>query len=211
MHNLKELLLKDFMLVFKSLKMYVTLTLFYSILALLGSMPLSFVTAVIQLVAMTLPLSTFVYDEHANWLPLPALPQGRLTLIQEKYAFVLLLTPSGLLSHLFLYALLLSFGRPPVDSAAPLLTALIAGLVINAVGIPLCYRFGHARSRPVISILLLLAFAVITAQLFSAALPVGSLSADVVSALLFSGIIVAGTLFCLSYYICSHITVHMSF
>ena len=74
------LMVKDFLVMRKSIKTYILFLAFYFVMAALGIFPISFITAMVQIIIMMLPLSAFSYDELSKWdryafsLPLAAGP-----------------------------------------------------------------------------------------------------------------------------------------
>ena len=76
------LILKDFLVMRKTLKTYTLFLIFYAALAALGALPLATVTAMVQIILIMLPISAFSYDEFAKWdryvltLPLGRPPSG---------------------------------------------------------------------------------------------------------------------------------------
>ena len=61
------LVLKDMLVLRKSLKTYVLFLAFYVIMAVVGMFSISFITAFVQIIVMLLPMSSFAYDEQAKW------------------------------------------------------------------------------------------------------------------------------------------------
>lgn len=61
------LVLKDMLVMRKTLKTYVLFLAFYLLLAVIGLFPISTITAVTQIIIMMLPLSAFSFDELAKW------------------------------------------------------------------------------------------------------------------------------------------------
>lgn len=61
------LIVKDFLVMRKSIKTYILFLLFYFVMAALGIFPISFITAMVQIIIMMLPLSAFSYDELSKW------------------------------------------------------------------------------------------------------------------------------------------------
>ena len=87
------LILKDFLVMRKTLKTYTLFLAFYAALAALGVFPLSVVTAMVQIILIMLPISAFSYDEFAKWDRYAmTLPLGRRTVVKARYLFTLLMS-----------------------------------------------------------------------------------------------------------------------
>ena len=61
------LILKDFLVMRKTIKTYALLLLFYVIMTVLDLFSISFTTAILEVIVMMLPMSAFSYDEMAKW------------------------------------------------------------------------------------------------------------------------------------------------
>lgn len=86
------LIWKDLMVLRKTLKTYGLFFLFYFLMAAVGLFNISFVTAVLQLIVIMLPMSAFAYDEQAKWDRYAiALPLGRRRVVAARYLFTLLM------------------------------------------------------------------------------------------------------------------------
>ena len=86
------LILKDLLVLRKTLRTYILFLLFYFVMALLNLFSIAFITAFVQIIVMILPMSSFAYDDLAKWDRYAmALPLGRRAVVRAKYAFVLLM------------------------------------------------------------------------------------------------------------------------
>ena len=158
------LLIKDFLVLRKTLKAYLLFLLFYAALSVLGALPISLVLAFLQLIIMMLPISAFAFDEQAKWDHYAmALPVSRRTVVTSRYMLLLSMFAFSMVVSL-LIGVILSFCAPPnfveqalgvtVTTIALYDTMLIAilslgfGLIIADFLLPLNYKLGPERSRP---------------------------------------------------------------
>lgn len=85
------LMMKDALVMRKTLRLYALFLLFYSGLAVLGVFPMSVALAMVEVIVMVLPISSFSYDEAAKWDRYAAvLPVGRTAVVKARYLFLLL-------------------------------------------------------------------------------------------------------------------------
>ena len=119
------LMMKDALVMRKTLRLYALFLLFYSGLAVLGVFPMSMALAMVEVIVMVLPISSFSYDEAAKWDRYAAvLPVGRTAVVKARYLFLLLV---------LLATLLVSMGL---------------GLMIADIMLPVVYQLGPERARP---------------------------------------------------------------
>ena len=86
------LIWKDFLVMRKTLRLYMLFFAGYFLLAILGIFDLSFVTSFSTVITLILPVSIFSYDEINHWERFArALPIGARGLVGARYCFVLLL------------------------------------------------------------------------------------------------------------------------
>lgn len=145
------LLLKDLLVLRKGAKVYLVLMLFYTVLgfvqenySMLGGM-----TAVI---VMIVPLNSFSWDNLAKWDTYAiTLPVSRRAIVGGRYLCMLLIAASALV-----YVLLVGCIQAVVNHGEwlePVLVGLSCfaiGLVLNAVSLPLVYKFGPEKARFII-------------------------------------------------------------
>lgn len=144
------LILKDFLILRKTFRIYLLFIVLYGGLALTGIWTPEAVGGVLMVLVAMLPLNVFSYDKQANWDTYGlALPVGRTKTVCARYVCVLLLTLIGVALEVVLGVVMSTLVR--LDSLPSyLLTCAVCGLMavlINAVMLPLLYRFGadHAR------------------------------------------------------------------
>lgn len=145
------LILKDALVMRKTLKTYILFLAFYAAMAVMGIFSLGFVVAFLQVIVMMLPLSAFAYDEQAKWDRYAmTLPIGRRAVVTARYLFVLLMLLSAAAFGMAV-CVLLSFTSSPGDLSEYLATILVsmgAGMVIADILLPLNYKLGPERARP---------------------------------------------------------------
>lgn len=144
------LVLKDILVMRKTLKTYVLFLIFYALLAVMGIFDVSIITSMIQVIIMLLPISAFSYDEQAEWDRYAmALPLGRRCVVSARYLFALLMVLGaaafGLVVCVFLA--ILNSGSL-AESLATVLVSLGVGLLITDIILPLNYKLGPERARP---------------------------------------------------------------
>ena len=144
------LILKDFFVMRKALKSYLTIMLLYVVLAWLDIFDYSFIMTFVQVMLMVLPISTFAYDELAKWDRYAmSLPLGRGKVVGARYLFVLALTLATTAIGLATTTLLaLLHEADPGEMLLTLMVSTAIGLLIPAVILPLCYKLGAERARP---------------------------------------------------------------
>ena len=145
------LIAKDFLVMRKSIRTYILFLLFYFVMTALGIFPISFVTTLVQLIIMMLPLSTFSYDELAKWDRYAfSLPLGRRAVAGARYLFALLLSLFAALFGLVSCLVLSAFFHNPnlVENCLTVTVSLAMGLLYCDILLPLTYKLGPERARP---------------------------------------------------------------
>ena len=144
------LIWKDFLVLRKTLRLYVLFLLGYLGMALLGIFDLTFVTTFCVVILMILPISAFSYDEFARWDRYArTLPLSSRQIVGGRYLFVLLLllvvAAIGAVSAVLLS---LTGSADLWESLGAQLASLGAALFIVDVMLPLNYRLGPEKARP---------------------------------------------------------------
>lgn len=145
------LIAKDFLVMRKSIRTYILFLLFYFVMTALGIFPVSFVTSMVQLIIMMLPLSAFSYDELAKWDRYAfSLPLGRRAVAGARYLFALLLSLFAALFGLVSCLILSVFFHDPnlVENCLTVTVSLALGLLYCDILLPLTYKLGPERARP---------------------------------------------------------------
>lgn len=144
------LILKDLLVLRKTLRTYILFLLFYFVMALLNLFSIAFITAFVQIIVMILPMSSFAYDDLAKWDRYAmALPLGRRAVVRAKYAFVLLMVlVAAAFALVSCVALSITAAQPVEENLAAGVGALSIGLLAVNVTLPLNYKMGPERARP---------------------------------------------------------------
>lgn len=145
------LMVKDFLVMRKSIKTYILFLAFYFVMTALELLPISFVTSMVQLIIMMLPLSAFSYDELAKWDRYAfSLPLGRRAVAGARYLFALLLSLFAALFGLVSCLVLSAFFHDPnlVENCLTVTVSLALGLLYCDILLPLTYKLGPERARP---------------------------------------------------------------
>ena len=144
------LIMKDFLVMRKTLRSYLLLIVVYIILAYLDFFNYSFIITFVQVILAVLPISSFAYDDLAKWDRYAmSLPLGRSRVVGARYLFVLLLSlftvAIGLAGTAMLY---LTHQEDPLEMFLTLMVSTTIGLLIPAILLPLSYKLGAERARP---------------------------------------------------------------
>lgn len=144
------LVMKDILAMRKTLKTYALFLCLYLLLAVLGAFERSFVSAMISIIVMMLPIGAFSYDEAAKWDRFAmSLPLFRRSVVGARYLFVLLMAlmaaSFGLLASLFVS---LTGDTVLTQALATILVSLGTGLLIADILLPLSYKLRPERARP---------------------------------------------------------------
>ena len=145
------LIVKDFLVMRKSIKTYILFLLFYFVMAAVGIFPISFITAMVQIIIMMLPLSAFSYDELSKWDRYAfSLPLSRRAVAGARYLFALILTLFAALFGLLVCLVLSLFFHAPdlMENCLTVMVSLALGLLYCDILLPLTYKLGPERARP---------------------------------------------------------------
>ena len=153
------LVLKDILVMRKSIKSYGLFMIFYLVMSALDIFPSSFTTAIIQIIVMMLPIGAFSYDEMAKWDRCAmSLPLSRRAVVGGRYLFALLTclcaAAYGLLSCVFLS--IAGSGEMLTENLITVVVCLGLGLLYCDILLPLCYKLGPERSRPYLYLVIFL-------------------------------------------------------
>lgn len=144
------LILKDFLILRKSLRSYLVMLLIYAGIAFTGVWSADIVGVLMVVMVALLPMNVFAYDKQCSWDTYGlALPVGRTKTVAARYVCVLLLCLfSAALTAVFGVALW-AVGRVE-EPAQFLVTCSVMGLMsvlANAIMLPFLYKFGPERAR----------------------------------------------------------------
>lgn len=144
------LILKDLLYLRKGSLSILIIGGFYCLMAVVGAWSVSFLGGFLAVLVTMLPFNCFAYDHTAKWdVYAFTLPVSRNGIVAARYLTVLILTAAGALLALLAGAVAALFGRMD-DWQTYLVTCLVVlalGLLINAVMLPLLYKFGAERAR----------------------------------------------------------------
>ena len=152
------LILKDFLVMKKILLYYLFLMMVYSLLAFTGTFTYSIISGFAIIMGVMAPMSVFAFDEQARWDKFAAsTPVGRQGIVKARYLFSLLLLVGGGVLSILASMGVVAFGKAEVDvwwePIVVVLVILLLGVALNAVILPVLFKFGAEKSR-VISIII---------------------------------------------------------
>ncbi len=143
------LVLKDFLMMRKTLKTYVLFFVLYFGMSIAGIFPISVATSMVTMIIAVLPISTFSFDEMAKWDRYAvSLPLGRREVVGARYLFILLLLLVSAAAGLLSVVLTSLMGKEEMaEMLATLLVTITYGLILNGIMTPLVYKMGPERAR----------------------------------------------------------------
>ena len=144
------LILKDFLILRKTLRTYLLFIAVYVVLAGAGVWSPTFVSGFAMIMISALPMNVFAYDKQAKWDTYGlALPVGRTKTVAARYLCVLLLCLFTVVLAFVFGAVMFAAGKLE-DFGEYLVSGAVCGLLavlVNAVMLPFLYRFGPDRAR----------------------------------------------------------------
>lgn len=144
------LMLKDFLIMRKSLCSYLLIMIVYAGIAFSGVWSADIVGVLMVVMVMLLPMNVFAYDKQCKWDTYAlALPVGRTKTVAARYLCVLLLCVFSVGLTAIAGAGLYAAGRVE-EPAVFMLSCAVMGLVavlMNAILLPFLYKFGPERAR----------------------------------------------------------------
>ncbi|MCI8915603.1 MAG: ABC-2 transporter permease [Oscillospiraceae bacterium] len=144
------LIVKDFLILRKTLRTYLFIMIVYTVIAFSGIWAADTVGVLVVVILMMLPTNIFAYDKQAKWDVYGlSLPVGRTKTVAARYLCVLLLCVLGVALTALLGAALWAAGRMD-EPAEFMLTCSVMGLMallVNAIMLPFLYKFGPERAR----------------------------------------------------------------
>lgn len=144
------LILKDLFCLRKTMNIYAVFLAGFLALCTAVDFPVSSIASFLSIVMMVLPMTAFSYDKQAKWdIYGLALPVSRTKTVAARYLlFLLLMGGIAVIAAVFLAVLFLMDRQ---DSAWDLLLTFCgcmgAGVLFNAILLPLIYRFGIERAK----------------------------------------------------------------
>ena len=153
------LILKDALVLKKSLKSYLLLLAVYAVLTVTGLFSISFVAAFLEVIAMMLPMSAFAFDEQAHWdRYAAALPLSRRDLVAARYLFTLLvlLCVAAFGAAMCVVVSFSGDWDAVWECGMSIAVTMLLGVLALSVAMPLNYRLGPERARIALYVTLLL-------------------------------------------------------
>ena len=143
---------KDFYLSMSMLRSYVAVAAVFALLTLAGIYEISFFVAYVSVMCIMMPVNLFAYDEQARWDKYAAaLPAGRAGVVKARYLFTILICLGSLVFSLLLQLIVaLSTGAQGQARTDLLLSGFLPaayGCIMNAVLLPLLFKFGSQKGR----------------------------------------------------------------
>ena len=145
------LIVKDFLILRKTLRSYLLILAIYVAVAFTGYWSSSFVGGFMMVMVAMLPMNVFAYDKQAKWDVYGlSLPVGRTKTVAARYLAVLIMFAASAVLTTVLGVALNIAGRMEERLEEYLLSCAICvviAMLINAVMLPLLYKFGPERAR----------------------------------------------------------------
>ena len=147
------LILKEFLILRKTLRTYLLFVVVYVGLAGTGMWSPQFVSGFVMVIIAVLPMNVFAFDKQAKWDTYGlALPVGRTKTVAARYLCVLLLCLATVVLEFVFGGVLFAAGKLE-DLGEYLFTGVVFGffaVLLNAVMLPFLYKFGPDRARIVL-------------------------------------------------------------
>ena len=144
------LILKDFLILRKTLRSYLFVLIVYAGIAFSGLWTADILGVLSVVTVMMLPMNVFAYDKQCQWDTYGlALPVNRTRTVAARYICVLLLCLFSIgLTAIFGMALY-AMGRveEPVEFMVTCSVMGLMSVLVNAIMLPFLYKFGPERAR----------------------------------------------------------------
>ena len=144
------LILKDFLILLKTLRSYLFVLVVYAGVAFTGVWSADIVGVLMVVTVTMLPMNVFAYDKQAKWDTYGlALPVGRTKTVAARYLCVLLLCLLSVGLTAILGVMLYAAGRveEPVEFLVSCSVMGLMSVLVNAIMLPFLYKFGPERAR----------------------------------------------------------------
>ena len=199
---MKGLLLKDFCILKKQIKLMVVFVIFYAIWAVAAKMPTMMGTMVI-LLSIMMPISSMPYDEAGQWYRYAfSLPIPRRTLVLSKYVLGFLVSLGGLVVSAIgnIIILALTNGENALESWLTIIGFLELGVIFLSIIIPILFKYGVEKGRLFIVVIAVIP-SLLVALLGSTLKTSGTLmpSAELLQAILYSSPLFTLAIFLISF------------
>lgn len=144
------LILKDLLILRKTLRSYLFMLIVYVGIAFTGVWSADIVGVLLVVMVVMLPMNVFAYDKQAKWDTYGlALPVGRTKTVAARYLCVLLLCLLSVGLTAILGVMLYAAGRveEPVEFLVSCSVMGLMSVLVNAIMLPFLYKFGPERAR----------------------------------------------------------------
>lgn len=144
------LILKDLLILRKTLRSYLFMLIVYVGIAFTGVWSADIVGVLLVVMVVMLPMNVFAYDKQAKWDTYGlALPVGRTKTVAARYLCVLLLCLLSVGLTAILGVMLYAAGRveEPVEFLVSCSVMGLMSILVNAIMLPFLYKFGPERAR----------------------------------------------------------------
>lgn len=156
------LVYKDIMVMKKQLLIYLGFYVFYGLLVSAGAFDLSILGGLTVMFGTLVTVSSMAYDEQAKWDKFAAAtPVGRKGVVGGKYLLPLVVIPVSALVTAAVEAILCLSGKSQEDLTEALVVTVICsavGVLLNALLLPLLFKFGTEKARVLFMLLFVLFF-----------------------------------------------------
>ncbi len=140
---MKGLLMKDFFVIAKQMKLYLLLI---PVMAIMGGASLA---SIAILLGAVLPMTAIAYDEQAKWNELAVMmPYSKKSIVLSKYVLGYLCMAGT--AVLFVIAQLITAAilhRNPSENLYMISFSILSGLFLIAVNTPIMFKFGSQKGR----------------------------------------------------------------
>ena len=145
------LIVKDFLILRKTLRSYLLILAIYVAVAFAGYWSSSFVGGFMMVMVALLPMNTFAYDKQAKWDVYGlSLPVGRTKTVAARYLAVLIMFGASAVLTTVLGVVMSIAGRMEESLGEYMLSCAICvviAMLVNAMMMPFLYKFGPERAR----------------------------------------------------------------
>ena len=144
------LILKDLLILRKTLRSYLFMLIVYAGIAFTGVWSADIVGVLLVVMVVMLPMNVFAYDKQAKWDTYGlALPVGRTKTVAARDLCVLLLCLLIVGLTAILGVMLYAAGRveEPVEFLVSCSVMGLMSVLVNAIMLPFLYKFGPERAR----------------------------------------------------------------
>lgn len=144
------LILKDFLILRKTLRSYLFMMIIYAAIAFTGVWTADIVGVLMVVMVTLLPMNVFAYDKQCQWDTYGlSLPVGRTKTVAARYLCVLLLCLFSVALTAVLGVALYAAGRveEPVEFMVTCSVMGLMSVLVNAIMLPFLYKFGPERAR----------------------------------------------------------------